>query len=253
MLLAERWIIARLRDRRFFSISEANAEIAACVAEINTRPFQKMDGSRQSLFESLERPALRPLPADRYEFATWRKARVNIDYHIEADRHYYSVPYQLAGQKVDVRLSAVTVEVFCSSRRVASHVRSFERHRHSTERAHMPESHRRHAAWTPSRITAWAARTGPATAGLVEAILASRPHPEQGYRSALGIIRLADRHGTGRVEAACARALHLRSYSYRSVESILKHSLDGQPLPDAQPARAAHPSHGNVRGARYYS
>ena len=253
VLLAERWIIARLRDRRFFSVAEANAAIAGCVTEINARPFQKMDGSRQSLFESLERPALRPLPADRYEFATWRKARVNIDYHIEADRHYYSVPYQLAGQKVDVRLSAATVEIFCSSKRVASHVRSFERHRHSTEPAHMPESHRRHAAWTPSRIIDWAARTGPATAGLVEAILASRPHPEQGYRSALGIIRLAERHGTSRAEAACARALHLRSYSYRSVESILKHSLDRQPLPDAQSARPGHPSHGNVRGARHYT
>jgi transposase len=211
-----------------------------------------MDGSRQSLFESLERPALRPLPADRYEFATWRKARVNIDYHIEADRHYYSVPYQLAGQKVDVRLSAATVEVFHSSKRVASHLRSFERHRHSTDDAHMPESHRRHAEWTPSRIIDWAAKTGPATAGLVEAILSSRPHPEQGYRSALGIIRLAGRHGTGRVEAACARALHLRSYSYRSVESILKHSLDRQPLPGTRPAHPAHPSHDNVRGARYY-
>jgi transposase len=178
---------------------------------------------------------------------------VNIDYHIDADRHYYSVPYQLAGQKVDVRLSAATVEIFCYSRRVASHVRSFERYRHTTDPAHMPESHRRHASWTPSRIIEWAGKTGPATAGLVEAILAARPHPEQGYRSALGIICLAERHGTGRAEAACARALHLRSYSYRSVESILKHSLDRQPLPDAQPARPAHPAHDNVRGARYYS
>jgi transposase len=254
VLLAERWIIARLRDRRFFSVSEANAAIAGCVAEINARPFQKMDGSRRSLFESLERPALRPLPPDRYEFATWRQARVNIDYHIEADRHYYSVPYQLAGQQVDVRLSAATVEVFHSSRRVASHPRSSGRHRHSTDTAHMPESHRRHAEWTPSRIIDWAAKTGPATAGLVQAILAwTRPHPEQGYRSALGIIRLAGRHGPGRVEAACARALHLRSYSYRSVESILKHSLDRQPLPGARPAPPAHPSHGNVRGARYYT
>ena len=253
VLLAERWIIARLRDRRFFSVAEANAAIAGCVTEINARPFQKMDGSRQALFDSLERPALRPLPPDRYEFATWRKARVNIDYHIEADRHYYSVPYQLAGQKVDVRLSAATVEIFHSSRRVASHVRSFERHRHSTDPAHMPESHRRHAEWTPSRIIDWAGKTGPATAGLVEAILASRPHPEQGYRPALGIIRLADKHGAGRVEAACARALRLRSCSYRSAESILKHSLDRQPLPQAHPARPAHPGHGNVRGARYYT
>ena len=252
VLLAERWIIARLRDRRFFSLAEANAAIAECVAEINARPFQKIDGSRQSLFESIERPALRPLPPDRYEFATWRKARVNIDYHVETDRHWYSVPYQLARQQVDVRLSAATVEVFHSSKRVASHPRSFERHRHTTDPAHMPEAHRRHAEWTPSRITEWAGRTGPSTAALVEAILASRPHPEQGYRAALGIIRLAGRHGACRVEAACARALHLRSYSYRSVESILRHSLDRQPLPGTEPAPAPHPVHGNVRGPGYY-
>jgi len=211
-----------------------------------------MDGSRQALFESLERPALRPLPPDRYEFATWRKARVNIDYHVEADRHYYSAPCQLARQQVDVRLSAATVEIFHSSRRVASHVRSFERHRHTTDPAHMPESHRRHAEWTPSRIIDWAGKTGPATAGLVQAILSSRTHPEQGYRPALGIIRLAGRYGDDRAEAACARALALRSYSYRSVESILRHSLDRQPLPGAQPAPAPHPSHDNVRGPGYY-
>jgi transposase len=210
VLLAERWIIARLRRQRFYSIAEVNAAIARCVEEINARPFKKMDGSRKSLFEALDRPALRPLPATRYGFGTWKQATVNIDYHVEADHHYYSVPHQLVGQKVDVRTSAGTVEVFFSSRRVASHLRSFRRYGHTTDRAHMPESHRRHAEWTPSRIVAWAQKTGPAAARLVEEILASRPHPEQGYRSALGIIRLADRYGTARVEAACARALHLR-------------------------------------------
>jgi len=253
VLLAERWIIARLRDRRFFSLGEANAAIAGCVAEINARPFQKLDGTRQSLFEQLDRPALRPLPAARYEFATWRRARVNIDYHIAADKHYYSVPYQLARQQVDVRLSAATVEIFCSSKRVASHARSFVRHGHTTDPAHMPDAHRRHAEWTPSRITEWAAKTGPATAGLVEAILASRPHPEQGYRAALGILRLAGRYGDARAEAACARALHLNAHSYRSVESILKHGLDAQPLPGASPALPPHPAHANVRGAAYYN
>ena len=177
---------------------------------------------------------------------------MNIDYHIEADRHYYSVPYQLAGQQVEVRLSAATVEVFRAGKRVASHVRSFERHRHTTDEAHMPRSHREHASWTPSRIIEWAAKTGPATAGLVEAVIAARPHPEQGYRAALGIIRLARRYGADRLEAACARALHLRSYSYRSVESILRHSLDRQPLPGAQ-TPAPHPAHGNVRGPGYYT
>ena len=252
VLIAERWIIARLRDRRFCSLGEANAAIADCVAEINARPFQKLDGSRQSLFEQLDRPALRPLPATRYEFATWHKARVNIDYHIAADKHYYSVPYQLARQQVDVRLSAATVEVFHHSRRVASHVRSHVRHGHTTDPAHMPESHRQHAQWTPQRITGWAAKTGPATANLVEKIIASRPHPEQGYRAALGIIRLAGRYGPERAEAACARALRLRAYSYRSVESILRTGLDRQPLPGDSPALPPHPAHVNVRGPDYY-
>ena len=253
VLIAERWIIARLRDRKFYSLAEANAAIAARVAEINARPFQKLDGSRQLLFEQLDRPALRPLPATRYEFATWHKARVNIDYHIVADKHYYSVPYQLARQQVDVRLSAATAEIFRNSARVASHPRSHVRHGYTTDPAHMPEAHRQHAQWTPSRITEWAAKTGPSAARLVEAILASRPHPEQGYRAALGIIRLAGRYGSDRAEAACARALALRSHSYRSVESILRNGLDRQPLPGDAPGLPPHPAHANVRGPGYYS
>jgi transposase len=221
------------------------------VEEINQRPFKKMDGSRHQLFDAVDRPALRQLPPTPYQFALWRRVTVNIDYHVDAERHYYSVPYQLVGQKVDVRLAATTVEIFYSSKRVASHVRSFVRFGHTTDPAHMPESHRRHAQWTPSRIVAWAKKTGPNAAQLVEEILASRPHPEQGFRSALGIIRLADRYGTERAEAACGRALALRSFSYRSVESILKHSLDRQPLPEVQASRP-HPRHRNVRGAHYY-
>jgi transposase len=252
VLIAERWIIARLRDRGFCSLGEANAAIRACVAEINARPFQKLDGSRQLLFEQLDRPALRPLPATRCEFATWRKARVSIDY-VAADKHYYSVPYQLARQQVDVRLSAATVEIFRNSARVASHPRSHVRHGYTTDPAHMPEAHRQHAAWTPQRITEWAARTGPSAARLVEAILASRPHPEQGYRAALGIIRLAGRYGSDRAEAACARALALRAHSYRSVESILRNGLDRQPLPGDAPGLPPHPAHANVRGPGYYS
>jgi transposase len=251
VLVAERWILARLRDRRFASLAEANAAIAECVAVINDRPFRKMAGSRRSWFEELERPAMRPLPPTRYEFARWRVGlKVNIDYHVESNRHYYSVPYQLVGSRVDVRATASTVEVFCASRRVASHRRDDTPGRHSTDPAHMPESHRRHAEWSPSRIVAWAERTGPATAALAESILASRPHPEQGYRSCLGIIRLGDRYGPERVEAACERALAARALSYRSVESILRHGLDSQPL-RATPART-HPGHQNLRGASYY-
>ena len=253
VLLAERFIIARLRNDRFTSLSELNVEIARLVTWINERPFKKLDGSRKSLFESLDRPALRPLPATRYEFATFRRAKVGIDYHLEirADRHYYSVPYGLVGEKVDVRLSARTVEVFFRHRRVASHVR-----RHApgftTDPAHMPDSHRRHGSWTPSRIVSWAERTGPATAKLVAEVMAARRHPEQGFRSCLGIVRLADRYGQDRLEAAATRALALRSYSYRSVESILKNGLDKQELPAEEAEQLTLPAHDNVRGADYY-
>jgi len=252
VLLAERWIMARLRNEHFTSLGEANAEIARLVAWVNARPFKALAGSRASLFEELDRPALRPLPADRYEFAVWRKAKANIDYNIEhrADRHYYSVPYALAGETVDVRMSAATVEAFHRHRRVASHVRKFTPG-FSTDPAHMPESHRRYAAWTPSRIVSWAAKTGPATAKLTEAVMAARRHPEQGFRSCLGIVRLGDRYGVERLEAACERALAVRAHSYRSVESILRTGLDRQALPAEVPARA-HPDHDNLRGPDYY-
>lgn len=253
VLLAERWILARLRNRRFYSLSQANAAIRELVVWLNERPFKKMPGSRRDLFEELERPVMRPLPATRYEFATWRLGlKVNIDYHVDpGEGHYYSVPYQLVGQRVDVRTTAMVIEVFHSNHRVASHLRSHARGRHSTDPAHMPDSHRRHGEWTPSRIVAWAARTGPATASMAEAILASRPHPEQGYRSCLGIIRLGERYGPERLEAACARALAARALSYRSVESILRHGLDSQPLAEARPKRV-HPRHPNLRGPSYY-
>lgn len=251
VLMAERWIIAVLRNRRFYSLGEANAAIAQCLEKLNARPFKKMEGSRRELFETLDRPALRPLPKDRYQVGYWKKVRVNIDYHVEVDRHYYSVPYQLAGEIVYRRLSASTVEVFCKGRRVASHLRSFVRYGFSTEDAHMPEAHRRHAQWTPSRIISWAEKTGPCTAALITGILERRRHPEQGYRSALGIIRLADRHGAERTEAACARALHMGAYAYKSVASILAHNLDAQPLPEIRPL-SPHPHHRNVRGGTYY-
>ena len=252
VLLAERWILARLRNRRFYSLGEANAEIAGLVAWLNDRPFKRLPGSRRQLFEELERPVMRPLPAHRYSYGAWKIAvKVNIDYHIEADRHYYSVPYQLVGQRVDVRTSAGAVEVFHSGRRVASHLRSFLPGRHTTDAAHMPDSHRRHAQWTPSRIIAWAEHSGPNTAALAKEIMSARTHPEQGYRSCLGIIRLGERYGTERLEAACARALQARALSYRSVESILSHGLDSQPLGERPPPKT-HRRHRNLRGPEYY-
>jgi len=252
VLQAERWVLAALRHRTFFSLAEANAAIAERVAWLNARPFRKLPGSsRLSLFEELDRPALRPLPAHRYEYAEWLGAKVHIDYHVEVDRHWYSVPYQLVGRHLDIRVTAGVVEVLHRGRRVASHPRSPKRGSFTTVHAHMPEAHRRHAEWTPGRIVAWAERTGPATAGLVAAIMASRPHPEQGFRSCLGIMRLGRRYGEGRLEAAAARALAIGAHSYRSVESILKAGLDRQPLPGAEPVVSIG-LHANVRGGAYY-
>jgi transposase len=252
VLLVERWIMARLRDERFTSLGEANLAVGSLARWVNDRPFKKLAGSRRSVFSEIDRPALRPLPATRYEFATWRTATIHIDYHIElrADRHYYSVPYRLVSERVEVRTSAATVEIFHRHRRVASHVRSYTPG-YTTEPAHMPESHRRHAEWTPGRIVSWAAQSGPATAKLVDTILVARRHPEQGFRSCLGIVRLGDKYGTDRLEAACTRALAVRAHSYRSIESILRTGLDRQALPTEGPERT-HPDHDNVRGPSYY-
>jgi len=203
--------------------AEANAAIRERLAWLNARPFKKLPGSRRSLFIELDRPALRPLPARSYEFATWRTAKVNIDYHVELERHWYSVPYQLVGQRCDVRASATTVEVFARGRQVASHLRSRKPGRHTTEPAHMPESHRRHLEWSPGRLVRWATRGGPATGALVVAILASRPHPEQGFRSCLGILRLGRRYGDERLEAAAARALAIRGH-HRRGRRLLDHA-----------------------------
>ena len=251
VLVAERWIAAALRNRTFFSLAEANAAIRERLAWLNARPFKKLEGSRDSLFAALDRPALRPLPATPYEYAVWKQAKVNIDYHVELERHYYSVPYTLVGERVDVRASVRTVEVFARGRRVASHPRSSAVGRHTTEAAHMPESHRRHLEWTPSRLVAWGEQTGPATGALVAAILHSRPHPEQGFRSCLGIFRLGRRHGPERLEAACERALAAGALSYRSVDSILRGGLERAPLPEPAPVRATR-THANVRGPGYY-
>lgn len=248
--LVERWIIAALRKQRFTSVAQLNETIAELVELINVKPFKKMDGSRASLFHELDQPALRPLPADPYEFATWRAAKVNIDYHVEVDHHYYSVPYQLAGAVVEVRLTSSTVEIFAKHQRVASHLRSYQKGRHVTDAAHMPDSHRRYLEWTPGRIVHWAEKTGPSTAEFIEALMTSRPHPEQGFRSALGVMRLAKKYSPERLEAACARCLAVKSFSYKSVESTLKHGLDQRPLRDG--VTRAHSTHANIRGPNYY-
>ncbi len=186
-----RWVPAPLRNHRFFSLSEVREAVEPLLAALNERPFQKAEGSRRSLFEDLDRPALKPLPAERYEYAQWLKARVNLDYHIQVDGHLYSVPQALRGEEVEVRLSATTVEVFHRHLRVAAHVRGRRKGGYTTLRAHLPAAHRDHLEWTPSRLVRRARKTGPRTAAFTRELLDSRPHPEQGYRSCLGLIRLA--------------------------------------------------------------
>ena len=249
--VVERWILARLRHQTFFSLDELNRAIAELLVSLNERTFKKLPGSRRSLFEQLERPALSSLPATPYVFATWKKVRVNIDYHIEVERHYYSVPYQLVKLQLDARISAHTVELFHRAKRVASHRRSNLPARHTTVVEHMPRPHREYAEWTPKRLIDWARQSGPHTAQLVSHILSSRRHPQQGFRSCLGILRLAKTYSKERLEAACHRALTIGATTYKSVESILKHNLDSQPLP--KPAASSLPiTHDNLRGPDYF-
>lgn len=251
VLVVERSILARLRHHTFFSLPELNAAIAELLDALNNRPFKKLPGSRKTLFEQLDRPAMKPLPAEPYVYAEWRKARVHIDYHLEVDAHYYSVPYPLVKQTLEVRLSAHTVEIYQRGQRVASHPRSYLKGRHTTLPEHMPEAHRAYAQWTPQRLIHWAEKTGSATTAVVTAILRSRRHPQQGFRSCLGILRLAKSYGDGRLEAACQRAHALQAYSYKSIASILKNNLDQRPLPEptSPPPLLTHP---NIRGAHYY-
>ena len=252
VLLAQRWILARLRHRTFFELGELNEAIWKLLEELNSRPLQKLGVSREELWERLDRPALSPLPTTPYELARWKSCRVNIDYHVEVDRRPYSVPYQLVHERLEVRYTSSVVEAYYKGRRVASHRRRFD-HQPATLAEHMPSSHRAHAEWTPSRLIGWAEKTGPATGRLVAGILRSRPHPEQGYRACLGIMRLGRLHGDERLEAACARAERLRSYSYRTVKNILASGQERLPLEDEQPAPAPTPPHHNIRGPLHYA
>ena len=252
VLVAERWILAALRNHTFFSLAELNHCIAQKLTDLNTRKFQKLDATRKDLFESVDKPALIPLPPTPYEYAEWKKARVNIDYHVEVDRHYYSVPYQLVREQVDVRLTATTVEILFKNKRVASHQRNYRQGGFTTLPQHMPKSHQRYLEWTPSRIVRWAEKNGPNTKQLLASILQSKTHPEQGFRSCLGIMRLGNRYSSDRLEAACTRALRISAYSFKSVESILKKNLDQQPLLFDQDEPDQSTPHSNVRGKNYY-
>lgn len=252
VLVAERWILAALRNHTFFSLAELNKAIREKLSELNNRRFQKLNTTRKILYETIDKPALRPLPAQPYEYAEWKKARVNIDYHIEMDHHYYSVPYQLVREQVDIRLTSTTVEILFKNRRVAAHKRSYAPGGFTTLKDHMPKSHQRYLEWNPSRIIKWAGKNGPNTRKLVTRILQNRPHPEQGFRSALGIVRLSNHYSPERVEKASIRALAIGACSYKSVKSILKNGLDQQPLLFEHPEEAPPPAHHNIRGRGYY-
>jgi transposase len=250
VLLVCRWILARLRHQRFFSLEELNAAIRPLLAELNERPFQRLPGCRRSVFEALDRPAMRPLPPAPYVYAEWKECTVAFDYHLDVDRHYYSVPHALVGHSVWTRFTATTVEVYFRGERVASHVRSYQRGAHTTLPEHMPKSHRAHAEWSPKRLIQWGESIGANTGAVVEHLLRSKPHPEQGYRACLGLLALAREYGESRLEAASALARRLGSPTRKSVKSILESGRDRRPITSELPLEL--PAHGNVRGPGYY-
>jgi transposase len=248
--VATRWIIAKLRNRQFFSLTDLNAAICDCVTTLNDRQSRHLGTSRRALFEELERSALKPLPVEPYIFAEWKECRAGLDYHVEIEKHYYSVPHHLLRQKVWARITARTIEVFCRGTRVAAHVRSSSNRGHTTVREHMPSSHRRYADWTPERLRRQAGEIGRHTSALVDIILRERTHPEQGFRACVGILRLGKSYGCDRLEAACNRALEIGARSYGSVNSILKNNLDRK-RPET-PADGPAITHDNIRGPTYF-
>lgn len=249
-----RWILARLRHQQFFSLFELNLAIRRLLDDLNDRAFKRLPGTRRSQFAALDKPALQPLPADPYEYAEWRKARVGIDYHIEVDRHFYSVPAALVKRQIEVRLTAKTLECFAAGKRVAVHVRSHQPGSHSTQAEHMPKAHRAHLEWTPGRFLNWANEIGESCREVVKHLLWTRPHPEMSYRSCLGLLGLEKRYGRARLEAACRRALDNGTPHRRSIVSILTLGVDRLPPSAEEDAAAVQPPllHENIRGSSYY-
>ena len=249
--IVERFVLAKLRNRTFFSLAELNLGVRDCVAAINAKIMRRVGQSRAELLETVDRPALKGLPSEPYAWAAWKRARVARDYHIDIDDHFYSVPSKLIREIVEARITAKTVEIFHKGQRIASHAFSPLRNRHTTTNEHMPSAHRRYAEWTPARMMEEAASIGPATIALFEAIMKAKPHPEQGFRSCMGVLSLVKSYGPARVEAACRRGNDVGATTYGSIASILKHGLDKayaqEATPDAPPLR-----HGNIRGSDYY-
>ena len=250
VLLTERWIVARLRNRRFFGLDELNAAIRVHLDQLNDKVTRHLGASRRDLYQKIDKPALKPLPVKPYVYAEWKQVRVGLDYHVDIGRHYYSVPHQLLKQKLWARITARTVEIFHQGQRVASHARTSGNRQHSTQRDHMPANHRFRADWSPERIRRLAARVGPNTEAFVEVVMRERKHPEQGFRTCLGVIRLGKTFGRERLEAACERALVINARSYSSLHSILKNGLDRHPRTRATDEPAI--THPNIRGADYF-
>lgn len=248
--LVQRWILAALRHRTFFSLDEINEAVYGLLPKLNSKPFKKISGSRESLFNELDKPALAPLPLIHYQYAEWRPVRLGMNYHVQIGEHYYSAPHHLRNEKLDARLTATSVEFFHRNKRVASHLLNARRG-YTTIPEHMPKSHREYAEWTPERLVKWASETGEATAKLVDTILLGLLHPQQGFNSCLGIISLSKKYGGDRVEAASKRALAIGGISYKTMKSILTNGLDSKPLPE--PVSVKEPlQHPNIRGNSYY-
>jgi transposase len=251
--IAQRWVLARLRNEQFFSLEELNVRVRELMADLNRRPMRKLGGvSRRELFERLDRPALQALPSTAFEVFEWRYVTVNMDYHVELDKHWYSVPYQLLRKELDARMTARTVELFYRGARVAAHARSSQPHQHTTCPSHMPQGHRKMSLGLEG-VMAWAATVGPMAEAMVARVVAHNFIPEQGWRSARGLQRLGETYGNERMEQACARALRFGARSYKSIEQMLKHGRDRLPLPDDEAATDLAIQHENVRGPDYYN
>jgi transposase len=254
VLLVERWILAALRKQKFFSLAELNKAIAVLLEKLNNKPFKKLSGCRRSAFELLDKPALKPLPATPYQLSQYKDAKVNINYHVSLDEHFYSVPYQLVQKTVTIRYTANTVEILHGNKRVASHQRSHKKYGYSTLTEHMPAKHSEYAKWTPERMGQWAGEAGPSARQVAETLMTERLHPQQGFNSVLGIIRLGEKYGKDRLERACAKALHIKSISLKTVRTILSTGMDNIPIDHGKNPEKERPiDHENIRGPSYYN
>ena len=254
VLLVERWILAALRKHKFFSLEELNRAISGLLEKLNNKPFKKLPGSRRSTFESLEKPALKPLPSASYEISQYKDAKVNINYHVALEDHYYSVPYQLVQKTVTIRYTTNIVEILFNNKRVASHQRKQKKYAYTTLTEHMPPKHAEHAKWTPERMGQWAGEAGPATKSVAEKMMTERAHPQQGFNTVLGLIRLGDKFGKDRLENACMKALHIKSSSLKTIKSILATGMDKVPINQVNEKKEEKPiNHENIRGASYFN